>query len=106
VTVFQKIQSLRRARVAAGPRDERERPVAPHEKAVPGDPRHVAVPFAGFVQPFVAEGDTVAAGQALAMIEAMKMEASVTSPRAGTVSRLVIGDDRHAEGGDLLLVLD
>ncbi len=77
----------------------------PHEKASPGDPRHVAVPFAGVVHPLVAEGDTVEAGQAVATIEAMKMEASITSANAGTVVRLAIADTRQAEGGDLLLVL-
>ena len=76
------------------------------EKADPRDLRHVAVPFAGVVHALVAEGDTVEAGQAVATIEAMKMEASITSANAGTVTRLVIADMRQAEGGDLLLVLD
>lgn len=76
------------------------------EKADPGDPRHVAVPFAGFVHALVAQGDSVEAGQALAVVEAMKMEASITAAVAGTVARLVIADARQAEGGDLLLVLD
>jgi pyruvate carboxylase len=39
----------------------------------------VAVPFAGVVTPSVAEGDTVEAGQAVASIEAMKMEAAITA---------------------------
>ncbi|MFI5430116.1 biotin/lipoyl-containing protein [Aeromicrobium sp. UC242_57] len=63
------------------------------------------MPFAGVVHALVAEGDTVEVGQTVATIEAMKMEASITSPNAGTVARLVIGDTRQAEGGDLLLVL-
>ncbi len=79
--------------------------VAASEKADTGNPQHVAVPFAGVVHAIVAEGDTVEAGQTVATIEAMKMEASITTPNAGTVSRLVIGDTRQAEGGDLLLVL-
>jgi pyruvate carboxylase len=53
----------------------------------------------------VAEGDAVEAGQTVATIEAMKMEASITTPNAGTVARLVIADTRQVEGGDLLLVL-
>jgi pyruvate carboxylase len=75
------------------------------EKADAANPKHVAVPFAGVVHASVAEGDTVEAGQTVATIEAMKMEASITAPSAGTVERLVIGDTRQAEGGDLLLVL-
>ena len=66
----------------------------------------VAVPFAGVVSPLVAEGDHVESGQAVARIEAMKMEASITAPMAGVVKRLVIIDTCQAAGGDLLLVLE
>jgi pyruvate carboxylase len=76
------------------------------ERADATNPQHVAVPFAGVVHALVAQHDTVEAGQAVAVVEAMKMEASITAHRAGTVGRLVIGDARQAEGGDLLLVLD
>ena len=76
------------------------------EKADARDPQHVAVPFAGFVHALVAEGDVVEAGQALATVEAMKMEAAVTAPMAGTVVRLAISGPQHAEGGDLLVVLE
>ncbi len=79
--------------------------VASSEKADTTDPQHIAVPFAGVVSPSVAEGDTVEAGQTVATIEAMKMEAAITSPKAGTVSRLIITGTRQAEGGDLLLEL-
>jgi pyruvate carboxylase len=76
------------------------------EKADTGNPQHMAVPFAGVVNALVAEGDRVEAGQTVATIEAMKMEASITSPSAGTIARLVIAATRQAEGGDLLLVLE
>ncbi len=75
------------------------------EKADPANAQHVAVPFAGVVNAVVAEGDAVEAGQTVATIEAMKMEAAITATAAGTVERLVIPDARQAEGGDLLLVL-
>ncbi len=79
--------------------------VTSSEKAEDANPQHVAVPFAGVVTALVAEGDTVEAGQTVATIEAMKMEAAITTPNAGTVERLVISETRQAEGGDLLLVL-
>ena len=47
----------------------------------PGNAQHVAVPFAGVVHPLVAEGDKVEAGQTVATIEAMKMEAAITAPQ-------------------------
>jgi len=33
------------------------------------------------------------------------MEAAITTPVAGTVSRLAIGDQQQVEGGDLLVVV-
>jgi pyruvate carboxylase len=76
------------------------------EKADRGNPRHIAAPFAGVVTLAVGEGDTVSEGQTVATIEAMKMEASITAHKAGTVRRLAIGKVQQVEGGDLLLELE
>jgi pyruvate carboxylase len=76
------------------------------EKADPGRAGHVPAPFSGVVTPSVAEGDTVEAGGVVATIEAMKMEASITTPVGGTVERLAIGGHhQQVEGGDLILVV-
>ena len=53
------------------------------EKADRANPGHVAAPFAGVVTLAVAEGDEVEAGATVATIEAMKMEAAITAPKAG-----------------------
>ncbi|WP_369130236.1 pyruvate carboxylase [Modestobacter roseus] len=79
--------------------------VQPAEKADRTDPGQVAAPFAGVVTLQVGEGDAVEAGAAIATIEAMKMEAAITAPRAGTVTRVAIGAVQQVEGGDLLAVL-
>jgi len=79
--------------------------VTPTERADPGDDRQVAAPFSGVVTLRVAVGDAVQAGQTVASIEAMKMEAAITAPRAGTVARVAVGGVQQAEGGDLILVL-
>jgi pyruvate carboxylase len=79
-------------------------PVA--EKADRGNPNQVAAPFAGVVTLAVAEGDHIDAGATVATIEAMKMEAAITAPKAGTVERLAIGHVQQVEGGDLLVVLN
>jgi pyruvate carboxylase len=76
------------------------------EKADQGRPGHVGAPFAGVVSLSVAEGDTVEAGQTVATIEAMKMEASITTPVAGMVARLAIGPVQQVEGGDLVVVVE
>lgn len=75
------------------------------EKADPAVPGQVAAPFAGVVTLTVAVGDTVEAGGVVATIEAMKMEANITSPSGGTVSRVAIGAQQQVEGGDLLVVV-
>jgi pyruvate carboxylase len=75
------------------------------EKADPKDAGHVAAPFAGVVTPTVGEGDAVEAGGVVATIEAMKMEANITSSVAGTVERLAIAGHQQVEGGDLVLVV-
>jgi pyruvate carboxylase len=79
--------------------------VAAAEKAAPSRPGQVAAPFQGVVTTVVAEGDEVAAGDVVATIEAMKMEASITAPVDGTVERLAISGTQAVEGGDLVLVL-
>ncbi|OMQ15414.1 pyruvate carboxylase, partial [Modestobacter sp. VKM Ac-2676] len=79
--------------------------VQPTEKADRTDPGQVAAPFAGVVTLQVVEGDPVEAGAAIATIEAMKMEAAITAPRAGTVRRVAISAVQQVEGGDLLVVL-
>jgi pyruvate carboxylase len=47
----------------------------------------------------------VLVGQTVATIEAMKMEAAITAPKAGTVQRLAVSATVQVEGGDLLVVL-
>ncbi|WP_341392549.1 pyruvate carboxylase [Arthrobacter sp. G119Y2] len=76
------------------------------EQADPGNPGHVAAPFAGAVTLTVKDGEEVAAGETVATIEAMKMEASITAPVAGTVSRVAISAVEQVQGGDLLVVID
>ncbi|MEY8565925.1 pyruvate carboxylase [Corynebacteriaceae bacterium 7-707] len=76
------------------------------EKADPSVAGHVSAPFAGVVTVTASVGDAVAAGDAVAVIEAMKMEASITAPVAGTVARVVMTQPTKVEGGDLLVVVD
>jgi pyruvate carboxylase len=75
------------------------------EKADRTNPDHVAAPFAGVVTVGVAAGDKVSAGQTIATIEAMKMEAAITAPRAGSVERVAVSETAQVEGGDLLVVV-
>jgi pyruvate carboxylase len=75
------------------------------EKADRSNPDHVAAPFAGVVTVNVVADDQVEAGQTIATIEAMKMEAAITAPKAGKVSRVAVSATAQVEGGDLLVVV-
>ncbi|MCU1405917.1 MAG: pyruvate carboxylase [Glaciihabitans sp.] len=64
---------------------------------------HVAAPFSGVVTLQVDEGAVVTAGQTIASIEAMKMEAAITAPVGGTVKRLAIPLTQQVDAGDLIV---
>jgi pyruvate carboxylase len=75
------------------------------EKADRANADHVAAPFAGVVTVTVEPGAQVSAGQTIATIEAMKMEAAITAPKQGTVDRVAVAATAQVEGGDLLAVI-
>jgi pyruvate carboxylase len=75
------------------------------EKADRTNADHIAAPFAGVVTVSVSVGDDVRAGQTIATIEAMKMEAAITAPNAGKVARIAVSQTAQVEGGDLLMVV-
>jgi acetyl-CoA carboxylase biotin carboxyl carrier protein len=55
---------------------------------------------------FVSVGQTVAAGQTLLLIEAMKTFNQIKAPRAGTLSRVLINPGVPVEYGEVLMVID
>ncbi|RWZ61505.1 pyruvate carboxylase [Labedella populi] len=75
------------------------------EKADSARPGHVAAPFSGVVTVKVEEGQPVTAGQAVASIEAMKMEAAITASVSGVVDRIAIAATQQVEAGDLIVVV-
>ncbi|MGC5221877.1 pyruvate carboxylase [Micromonospora sp. DT81.3] len=75
------------------------------EKADTSKPGQVAAPFSGVVTLKVDVGDVVVAGQPVASIEAMKMEAAITAPVPGVVERLALGATQQVDAGDLLVVI-
>jgi pyruvate carboxylase len=75
------------------------------ERADTSRPGQVAAPFSGVVTVKTAVGDAVTAGQPVASIEAMKMEAAITAPVDGVVERIAIAATQPVEAGDLLVVI-
>lgn len=55
---------------------------------------------------FVSVGQRVEAGQTLLLIEAMKTFNQIKAPRAGTVSRIIVGAGTPVEFGEVLMILD
>jgi pyruvate carboxylase len=75
------------------------------ERADTSKPGQVAAPFSGVVTLKTRVGDTVSAGQPIASIEAMKMEAAITAPVDGVVERFAIAETAQVDAGDLLVVI-
>ena len=78
------------------------------QKAIPPAPEGaVLAPMpARLVQFCVAEGETVAAGAELAVLEAMKMQHVLSAPQAGVVRALGAAPGAYLTEGDVVLVLD
>jgi 3-methylcrotonyl-CoA carboxylase alpha subunit len=65
---------------------------------------NLEAPMSGtIVKVLVEEGQAVAAGEALMVLEAMKMEHTITAPSAGTVSRIHFRAGQLAPGGAMLI---
>ncbi|WP_435364366.1 acetyl-CoA carboxylase biotin carboxylase subunit [Haloarchaeobius sp. DYHT-AS-18] len=54
----------------------------------------------------VGEGDEVASGDVLCVLEAMKMENDIVASRGGTVSQIAISEGQSVDMGDVLVVLE
>ncbi len=75
------------------------------ERADLSQPGHVAAPYAGAVTVRVNVGDEVEAGQPVAHIEAMKMEAAIGAPITGTIERVALRAASQVQPGDLIVVI-
>ena len=58
------------------------------------------------VRVLVAEGDAVVLGQGLVVVEAMKMENEIVSPKAGRVASVLVEPGRPVEAGATLVVVE
>jgi acetyl-CoA carboxylase biotin carboxyl carrier protein len=56
--------------------------------------------------PFVKVGDTVAEGETILIIEAMKTMNQIPAPRAGRVARILVEDGQPVEFGAPLMILE
>jgi biotin carboxyl carrier protein len=72
-----------------------------------GDAARIIAPMPGkVVRVLVAVGDQVEAGAGIIVVEAMKMQNEMKSPKAGTVVALNIQTGATVNGGDVLAVIE
>jgi acetyl-CoA/propionyl-CoA carboxylase biotin carboxyl carrier protein len=91
---------------AAGGRPRPRRPAATADSGAAGSGT-VASPMQGtIVKTLVSVGDAVEAGQAVVVLEAMKMENHVNAERAGTVSEVRVSPGDTVGAGDVLVVIE
>ena len=57
-------------------------------------------------KPFIDVGSKVSAGQTLLIIEAMKTMNQIPSPRAGTVTQILVEDGQPVEFGEPLMIIE
>jgi acetyl-CoA carboxylase biotin carboxyl carrier protein len=57
-------------------------------------------------KPFIEVGTKVAVGQTLLIIEAMKTMNQIPSPRAGTVTQILVEDGQPVEFGEPLVIIE
>ena len=91
-------------------------PVAAPDPAVPAaeHPGTIRSPMVGTVylsgepgaRPFASPGDTVAAGDTLLIVEAMKVMNPIVSPRAGTVRSVLVESGQPVEFDQPLLIVE
>jgi pyruvate carboxylase subunit B len=75
--------------------------------AAAAGPAPLVAPMPGLVvRVSVAEGDVVAAGQGLVVMEAMKMENELRAPAAGRVARVLVAPGTAVEKGAVLVELE
>ena len=93
--------------VAAGATPAAGADLAKHPGAVPSPMVGTAywAPEPG-AKPFIDVGSKVSAGQTLLIIEAMKTMNQIPSPRAGTVTQILVEDGQPVEFGEPLVIIE
>jgi biotin carboxyl carrier protein len=70
-------------------------------------PKKITAPMPGkVVRLLVCEGDLVEPGGGIIVVEAMKMQNEIKSPKKGTVSKIAVGEGAAVNAGDVLAIVE
>jgi methylmalonyl-CoA carboxyltransferase 1.3S subunit len=78
-----------------------------HVQTVGASTNGVQAPLAGTVaQVLVEQGQEIAEGDVVVVLEAMKMETEITAPRSGTVTAVLVTAGEAVSGGQVLVEVE
>jgi pyruvate carboxylase len=78
-----------------------------NSKAEEGNPHHIGSPLPGQVSKiFVSEGEKILKGDRVLVIEAMKMETTISAEKSGTIKKIYLKSGDNVETKDLLIEID
>jgi biotin carboxyl carrier protein len=70
-------------------------------------PRKIVAPMPGkIVRLLVGEGDEVATGVGVAVMEAMKMQNEIKSPKTGIVQKILVSEGAPVNPGDVIAIVE
>lgn len=70
-------------------------------------PRKIIASMPGkVVRLLVGEGDEIEAGAGVAVVEAMKMQNEIKSPKKGTIQKILVSEGSAVNAGDVLIVVE
>ena len=76
-------------------------------KAEEDNPNHIGSPLPGQIAKiYVEEGDKIIKGDRVLVIEAMKMETTISSEKSGTIKKLYVNSGDNVETKDLLIQIE
>ena len=110
-----KASTVSKPRVAPAPKSANSAMITPSTAtpspriaaAAPSTGYSVKCPLPGTVLSVkVAAGDTIAAGQTLVVLEAMKMENNIDADRGGVVKQVLVQQGATVMEGDVLIVIE
>lgn len=94
------------ARFAVDVRDPRSLRGRTHAEDDQGPRKIVATMPGKVVRLLVREGDEVEAGAGIVVVEAMKMQNEIKSPKKGTVQKILMSEAATVNAGDVLAIVE